>query len=68
MEPKIPRFVFRRDTSDQYEYRYEIFDTKTQKVIGQDGGEPEDQTFTRDWYWVLPALNALAEGEDPRGD
>ena len=27
------------------------------KLIGSDGGEPEDQTMGRDWSWVVPALN-----------
>ena len=27
------------------------------EVIGEDGGEPEDQTLGRDWSWVAPALN-----------
>ncbi len=26
------------------------------EVLGFDGGEPEDQLFSRDWSWVLPAL------------
>ncbi len=26
-------------------------------IIGEDGGEPEDQTLTRDWSWVVGALN-----------
>lgn len=25
-------------------------------LIGQDGGEPEDQTLGRDWKWVVSAL------------
>ena len=25
--------------------------------VGEDGGEPEDQTLGRDWAWVVPALN-----------
>jgi hypothetical protein len=27
------------------------------KLIGEDGGEPEDQTLRRDWRWVVDALN-----------
>ena len=27
------------------------------RLIGQDGGEPEDQRLFRDWKWVVPALN-----------
>ena len=33
------------------------------KLIGVDGGEPEDQTLYRDWNWVVEALNnAYKEG------
>lgn len=28
------------------------------KIIGTDGGEPEDQTLGRNWSWVAPALQA----------
>jgi hypothetical protein len=31
------------------------------KIIGKDGGEPEDQLLYRDWDWVVPALNAAFE-------
>jgi hypothetical protein len=27
------------------------------KRLASDGGEPEDNTFSRDWSWVVPALN-----------
>lgn len=27
------------------------------EVLGTDGGEPEDQTLTRDWSWVVSSLN-----------
>lgn len=26
------------------------------EYIGEDGGEPEDQSLIRDWSWVAPAL------------
>lgn len=29
--------------------------------IGSDGGEPEDQTLYRNWYWVAEALQAAYE-------
>jgi len=33
------------------------------RLIGVDGGEPEDQTLGRDWSWVVGALNdAYAQG------
>ena len=31
------------------------------RVVGSDGGEPEDQRLSRDWEWVVPALNAAYE-------
>ena len=31
------------------------------RLVGMDGGEPEDATFGRDWSWVVDELNALAE-------
>lgn len=30
-------------------------------LIGEDGGEPEDQTLGRAWKWVAPALMAAYE-------
>lgn len=42
------------------------------KIVGSDGGEPEDQLLYRDWRWVVPALNAayidgLQESHKERG-
>lgn len=31
------------------------------KLLAFDGGEPEDQTFGRNWAWVVKALNAAYE-------
>ena len=40
-------------------------DGKPIKLVGTDGGEPEDQTLTRDWSWVVVALNrAYKMGSD----
>lgn len=37
----------------------------TKRVIGEDGGEPEDQRLSRDWRWVVPSLNkAFQAGMD----
>lgn len=36
-----------------------LVDTTTGKIVGSDGGEPEDQSFVRDWSWVPGALNAV---------
>ena len=60
----------RGEVADRYrvEYASDDADDWSQKVvyqepggepeeIGSDGGEPEDQTLTRDWSWVVPALN-----------
>lgn len=31
---------------------------KIARLVGYDGGEPEDQLLVRDWSWVVDALNA----------
>ncbi len=36
-------------------------DGKRVCVLGEDGGEPEDQTLVRDWDWVPKVINALLE-------
>jgi hypothetical protein len=33
----------------------------TLRELGADRGEPEDNTFGRDWSWVEPELNKLAD-------
>lgn len=39
------------------------------KLIACDGGEPEDQTFSRDWSWVETELNrALDNGLQQAGE
>ena len=34
---------------------------KPVRLVGYDGGEPEDQTLSRDWEWVVVELNQLAD-------
>jgi len=34
---------------------------ETPRIVGADGGEPEDALLVRDWQWVAPALNAAFE-------
>ena len=36
-----------------------LIDTNTNKIVGFDGGEPEDQTLNRDWSWVVDLLNQI---------
>lgn len=55
------RFITRERNLGGYDYAYECYDTKADVVLGCDGGEPEDNSFDRDWSWVLPLLNSLAE-------
>lgn len=46
------------------EYRICLYETDGEKpirLVAVDGGEPEDQTFGRNWNWVLGELNKLAE-------
>lgn len=38
-----------------------LVDTKDGRILGTDGGEPEDNTLGRDWSWVAVELNKLAE-------
>lgn len=44
----------------EFEFRalVEFKDGGTTELVGTDGGEPEDQTFGRDWKWVPDRLNA----------
>jgi len=53
------------EDKDEYsEYRtflVEFVDGKANRTVGVDGGEPEDQTFWRDWHWVVDELNKLAK-------
>lgn len=55
---------------DEYDYRWGIWlysDDIPLRLIGHDGGEPEDQTLYRDWAWVVDALNeALQKRWSPR--
>lgn len=46
--------------SDWEEWRQCIVlyeDSKPVRILSSDGGEPEDQTLTRDWGWVTEELN-----------
>lgn len=36
-------------------------DDEHPRIVGGDGGEPEDQLLVRDWEWVVHALNAAYE-------
>ena len=51
------------DEGDRYRrYLVEFTDDdKPARIVGSDGGEPEDQTFGRDWNWVCGELNRLAD-------
>jgi len=40
---------------------FEMKDGKPIRLLGQDGGEPEDQRLYRDWSWVVDALNEAYE-------
>jgi hypothetical protein len=33
---------------------------KAVRIVGSDGGEPEDQLLVRNWSWVAKEMNALA--------
>lgn len=53
------RFEIRVE-EDGYGYREVVIDHVTGAEYTGGGGEPEDQTLTRDWSWVVPLLNELA--------
>lgn len=77
-----PRFavVYSRDYAKQYpesetaEYvadgadlYWMCVDTTSGRVLGADGGAPEDALLVRDWRWVPRELNAVnAERDDAR--
>lgn len=45
------------------DYRYllvEFIDEKPARIVGSDGGAPEDQSLLRDWRWVAFEMNQLA--------
>lgn len=46
-----------------HSYLYETDGTRPTRLVGRDGGEPEDNLFIRDWSWVETELNRLAEGK-----
>jgi hypothetical protein len=52
------RYVL-KDIGDDYTERYALIDTQSGEEVALDGGEPEDQSFQRDWSWVPPLLNRL---------
>lgn len=41
---------------DDYSYLVIRYASDGHKVLGSDGGEPEDQTLYRNWAWVPEAL------------
>lgn len=59
------RFEIRLVKDNEFDYSsyptmYELFDNEEQRVLGRDGGEPEDQLLCRDWNWVAKEMNKLA--------
>jgi hypothetical protein len=54
------------EDEDDWDYRIYLYlqkDDGEYEFIASDGGEPEDNTFRRDWSWVPGELNkALAYG------
>lgn len=38
----------------------EFKDNQPVRILGSDGGAPEDQSLVRDWQWVAYELNGLA--------
>lgn len=53
---------FRIRVDDEVDGRCILIDTaRDGRVVGEDGGSPEDQTLTRDWSWVVDELNAVED-------
>jgi hypothetical protein len=49
------------DKYDKYHFWWLVVENLpdgTKRIVGEDGGEPEDQLLVRDWKWVAPELNA----------
>jgi len=51
------------ETSEWGNYYSQLTIRHNGEVVAQhtDGGEPEDQSFGRDWSWVAPALRDAYE-------
>lgn len=58
---------FEAPRSDYRLYLVEFAAGKYVRTVGCDGGEPEDNTFGRDWSWVPDELNKLAEEKAGNG-
>jgi len=43
----------------------EFADDKPVRIVGSDGGSPEDQSLLRDWSWVAAEMNQLTAGFKP---
>jgi len=55
-------YEIRKDPDDEFRQDlWRINDDGSETLLGSDAGEPEDNLFCRDWKWVLPELNALAD-------
>jgi len=60
-----------KDKYGEWTYRYAVIrevDGFIVDLLATDGGEPEDNTLTRDWAWIADALNdaynrGIEEGE-----
>jgi hypothetical protein len=53
--------------SEWVSYVIEYDDGHPSRIVGSDGGEPEDQTLVRDWSWIVPALErAYEDGRNGR--
>ena len=50
---------FRDFAGDGHWALCEVLNGKIIRMVGIDGGEPEDQTLVRDWQWVVNEMNQL---------
>ncbi|MHA1169375.1 MAG: hypothetical protein ACTSRU_16230 [Candidatus Hodarchaeales archaeon] len=68
IEQKIPNYTLYQDARDSFgSFCWAIVefddDDNPLRIVGEDGGEPEDQKLVRDWKWVEEELNLLADKE-----
>lgn len=57
---KVKRFIIVERYADNGELSHcALVDSLDGRELGTDGGEPEDQSFWRDWSWVPDELNKL---------
>jgi len=63
-DEKYKRLAWTEDEDpypEWFDHHWFVYDSKTDRIVGEDGGEPEDQMLVRDWRWVEKELNRAYE-------